>query len=392
MHHQGDSQQVDLIGRARALVPVLAGRAAEAERMRRIPEDVERALQDAGMFALTRPRRWGGHQADMRTYMGALVELARGDGAVAWAVSQLNNSQWIVGQLAPELREEVFAGPTSKVASVLYGQTTVERTEGGYIVDGRWQFCSGSYQADWVLAGAPIADEGAEPVFGFFVFPAREIEIEDDWQVSGFAATNSNSIVARKLFVPERRFARIDALATNAVSLAEVDTPIQRAALMPFLLVTAGVISIGMAQAMADEFLAQLPGRPIPYLNYATRGEAPVTHILLGEAMTKIQAARLLFYDAAAAVERAAERDEPMPIPQRLAARAQATYGIRLCNEAVESLLHASGGRALRLSNPLQRIDRDLRALSSHPVYTLPTAFELYGRAVLGMPPNTPFP
>jgi alkylation response protein AidB-like acyl-CoA dehydrogenase len=388
----GATMQCDLVGRARALIPLLTARSAEAERLRRLPDDVVQALDDAGMFALMRPRRYGGHQADITTYMRALAELARGDGSVGWLISQANNSQWLAAQMGPALREDVFAGATSRGASVLLGQSTVRRAPGGFVLDGRWPFCSGIHHADWVLLAAVVADDGAPPDPGFFAVPGRDLHVEDDWHVTGLAATGSNSVAARELFVPAHRFTGMIPLATNTTSLAEVDAPLYRAPLMPFVMTTAGIIAVGMAEAMLEHFKTQLPGRPLSYTNYASRAEAPATHVLLGEAVTKLRAARLLFTDAAATIERSAAAGEPMPIPERIATRDQAVYALHLCRDVTGALLDASGGRALQLANPLQRIDRDLRALSLHPVYSLATSREFRGRVELGMPPNTPFP
>lgn len=384
------AEQHELVGRARALVPLLAERAAEGERARRLPVEVERVLQDAGMFSLVRSRRYGGHQVDFTTYVDVLIELARGDGSAAWLVSQNNNTQWMVGQMGPTMIGEVFSGPRSNVASVLIGESTVRRVAGGFVVDGRWGYCSGCMQSDWVMLGAMVMDEGAPPEMGFFAAPVGDLEIVDDWHVTGFAATSSCSVAARSLLVPERRFAGISPMMLNTVTLAEVETPLQRAALMPFISISAGAIAVGMAEAMLAEFKVQLPGRPLVYTTYASRAEAPSTHIIVGAAAAKIHAARLLFHDAAATVEREAATGSPMAVPLRLATRAQGVLGMRLCYEAVEALLQASGARALQLSNPLQRIDRDLRALMMHPAFAADTTFEFAGRVALGLPPNTP--
>ena len=72
--------------------------------------------------------------------------------------------------------------------------------------------------------------------------------------------------------------------------------------------------------------------------------------------------------------------------------QAQVAYGMRLCVEAAALLVGASGGRVLQQTNPLQRIERNLRALIQHPAFTPQSYFEMYGRVQLGLPPNTPFP
>lgn len=381
-----------LITKARELSPLLARRAEESERLGRIPTDVERVLKEAGMFSLFRPRRHGGPQVDLGTYIDILIELGRGCGSVAWVTSQLNNGSWVALQLAPRLREQVFAEPETYVSAVLMGQSTLRRTPDGYVVSGRWPFCTGCYQSNWTLLGALGEGDGGQPELGLLAVPTRELEIEDDWRVCGLAATNSNTVSARQLLVPASRFARIDALCANEISAAEVDAPLYRAAMMPFIKTTAGAIAIGMAQAMLAEFKAQLPGRPIAYTTYAARSEAPVTHLTLGEVAVKIHTAELVYRSAAAAIERAVERDEPLPIPLRIEVQAQVGYGMRLCVEAAALLVGASGGRVLQQSNPLQRIERNLRALIQHPAFTPQSYFEMYGRVQLGLPPNTPFP
>jgi hypothetical protein len=41
------------------------------------------------------------------------------------------------------------------------------------------------------------------------------------------------------------------------------------------------------------------------------------------------------------------------------------------------------------LSHPLQRALRDINSISSHIVFDVDTAYELYGRSLVGLPPNS---
>ena len=105
--------------------------------------------------------------------------------------------------------------------------------------------------ADWVMVNC-IEPGALGP--RFCVLPIGDVGVEDVWHTAGMAATGSNTVTARQLLVPASRFARIDAVFANTVSAAEVDAPLYRAALMPFIKTTAGAVAIGMAQAMLDEF------------------------------------------------------------------------------------------------------------------------------------------
>ena len=55
--------------------------------------------------------------------------------------------------------------------------------------------------AEWVMVAAMEAERGPR----FCVLPRADVEVEDVWHVAGMAATGSNVIVARDVFVPDHR-------------------------------------------------------------------------------------------------------------------------------------------------------------------------------------------
>ena len=74
----------------------------------------------------------------------------------------------------------------------------------------------------------------------------------------------------------------------------------------------------------------------------------------------------------------------------RVSLRAQVAYAMELCRDSVSEICQAGGARAHLLDNPLQRALRDVNVMSSHIVYDMDGATELHGRALLGLPPNSP--
>jgi alkylation response protein AidB-like acyl-CoA dehydrogenase len=79
-----------------------------------------------------------------------------------------------------------------------------------------------------------------------------------------------------------------------------------------------------------------------------------------------------------------------MPTVRRAKARMDCAWAVRECLEAVELLIRASGGSALAETNELQLVARDIRAASMHGVLHFETTQEMYGRALLGLPPSSP--
>ena len=67
-----------LVARATALVPELAARVGEADKLRRVPDANVAALRQAGLFKVLQPRRYGGHQAGLRTHIDVVAEISRG--------------------------------------------------------------------------------------------------------------------------------------------------------------------------------------------------------------------------------------------------------------------------------------------------------------------------
>ena len=61
--------RAELMAKATALVPLLRAKAAETERARRIPDEVLAAIEQAGLFRMRAPKRFGG----MTTCMTSLV-------------------------------------------------------------------------------------------------------------------------------------------------------------------------------------------------------------------------------------------------------------------------------------------------------------------------------
>jgi 3-hydroxy-9,10-secoandrosta-1,3,5(10)-triene-9,17-dione monooxygenase len=76
-------------------------------------------------------------------------------------------------------------------------------------------------------------------------------------------------------------------------------------------------------------------------------------------------------------------------IPARAAIRARLTHATTSCRDAVRLMLDTAGSSAHELSNPLQRIARDVAMGSAHVVHDPLTTAELYGRTMLGLPPQT---
>jgi alkylation response protein AidB-like acyl-CoA dehydrogenase len=385
--------EFDVVASARSLVPVLRGRAVETDQLARLPEATVVDLEAARLFELTTPRCYGGLQSNLRTLMDAMVGLGRGDASVAWVATIINISNWFVATLyPPEVSDVVFAQPGVRIAAVLQPRACKARkVEGGVIIDeGVWAFNSGVYHAHWDMLGIAVTDPSGGPAYNAFaLLPMSQVQILDDWNTIGIRGSGSSSVSVRDVFVPDSHLTDGSQLATGAYRSTQLDGEwLYRAAFTPLGQIVIAFPALGAGLAALDIFLDQLPKRGIAQTAYTRQSEAPVTHLQLGEASAKIDAAQLVIRRAADEIERLARAGEDMDSLERARIRRDTGFADRLIWEAVDRLADAAGGSFAGASNPLNRVWQNARIATLHASLVTTSVYELYGRILCGLDPN----
>jgi alkylation response protein AidB-like acyl-CoA dehydrogenase len=376
-----------LVGQATALVPMLGAGAAAAEQTRRLPPATFDALSAADVFRMTAPKRFGGFEADFVTQCEVLAEIARGCPSASWAATILSAMSWLAGVFPDEAQEEIFGSRDPRVSGVFSPTGTAVRKSGGYVVNGRWGYNTGGHGGEWTVVNAVLTDNGEPGPPLCCIVRSSELERLDDWHASGMAATGSSTVIARDVFVPAHR-------ALPLPELVEARYPERHNAANPYfnyplatvLTANAAGTPVGIARGALELFRANLPGRAITYTFYASKVEAPVTHLQIGEAALAIDSADAHMRLACAQLD-----DGPRPIAKlsRIKVRAHAGAATRYAREAVDTLFHASGASAIQANVPIQRVQRDMQALANHAILHPQTNVELYGRVLCGLEPNT---
>ncbi|ROP40411.1 alkylation response protein AidB-like acyl-CoA dehydrogenase [Saccharothrix texasensis] len=374
------------------LVPVLRDKAAWADENRRLHDESIQALADAGIFKLRMPARYGGYEADTRTLVDVSIALGRADGALAWTVSTYWIASWIVGLFPDVAQDEVFTTPDVRVCGAVSPSGVVVPVEGGYVLNGSWHFVSGAWHANWQELATILLRPDEEPQPVIVAVPMSSLEIVDDWHTSGMSGSGSVTTVAKDVFIPATHIIPMEAaIRPNGVSELNADRPMWRSpTILAGSAATVGML-VGMAKAAYDAFMERIPGRPIRYTDYEHQAEAPITHIQVGTAYMKIEQAEYHAYHAAALVDAKAASGEPWTIAERARVRADEGWATKLAKEAVDLLASASGGSSIYRHEPIQRIVRDIQAISVHPMFSPDSNTETFGRVLCGLEPNTMF-
>ncbi|GIF16429.1 acyl-CoA dehydrogenase family protein [Actinoplanes teichomyceticus] len=384
--------RADLVRRAADLVPLLRTHARWSEQHRRLHDETIEALADAGVFRLRVPARFGGYEADTATLHDVLTQLGRGDGAVAWTASVWTIPGWMVGMFPDEVQQEVYATPDVRVCGTLSPTATGTPVPGGLKLNGRWGFISGALHSHWqeVIAMAPTPDgAGQWPVVA--LVPIGDLELADDWDTAGLRGSGSVTTVARDVFVPRERIVPLPAvLAGRSASAANTELAMYRSPLLGVANASSMGTVIGLAQAARETFLDRLPTRKIAYTAYERQADASITHLQLADATLKIDEAQFHASRVTALVDEGRGGDG-WTLEERARCRADMGAICRLGKEAVDLLALASGGSSLNLSNLMQRVVRDVYAVNLHALMVPSTNFELYGRVLCGLEPNSPY-
>lgn len=386
----------DCVERARTLVPLLRSHADETEANRVIHPDNITALREAGLFSISTPRRFGGMEHNLQTFLETVAELGRGCASTAWVASLQNGVAFLAGLFNDRCQQDIWGpNPLAHFCGVLSNNPSVvsKRVEGGWQVSGTWGFASGCLHADWALITFPVVDDvGAVIDDGIAMMPITDFTIKDTWHVVAMRGTGSNTLVGEDLFIPEHRVTSIIRATDGFNDNEHPDEALYRSAFAPYLCLIVVAPMLGMvAHGMeyVDEVLAK--EKPIIYTFYPSARISPGVQRSRAAAQVAYDAAWLHVRRAATVVDEAAAVGDYPDITTRMRIRMDVGYALRLLRTSMHHLLDIGGAGSFAEACPLQRDWRDLEMASRHGVLNPQIAEEAYGRHLVGIDePITP--
>ena len=381
----------ELIERARALVPRLIERAPQAERDRRVADEIIAAMKSTGLFRALQPKRWGGYETDLGTYYDIELVLAEGDMSAAWIYGVVGVTPWVMALFDDRAARDVWEKDSSSLIGLSLAPVgKVAEAEGGIRLSGRWPFASGCLYCDWALLGAfvppaPSAGAGAAPEWRMYLVPKADYEILDTWHTVGLKGTGSNDIVVRDAFVPHHRVRRmIDNISCVGPGQAVNTSPLYR---IPFGQVFGGGVAygaIGALQGMLDAFRAF--AGPRMRLGGRKTVEDPDAQLAVGDAENAIDELKTMIHRNVRNLTAYAERGEIPPQDERLKYKFQMATISERCRALAVRLFQVAGASGLYTDHRFGRILADINASRQH----VTNQHELHGREwgahLLGLP------
>jgi len=382
----------ELIDALKSLAPMLSEHAAQAKRQRKPVDEVMQAIEDTGAYRWFVPKKYGGYEYSLSGFMEVGLALGEGCTSHAWVTTFCMEHNWLLSLYDQAAQDDIFGKHPYIIAPGSLAPNGKATPVGdGYRVSGRWQWGTGVMHANWVMAGVltPVAGREA-PMLGMYVLPVEEVQIVDTWHVEGMVGTGSNDIVIDDVFVPEHRLVDLSLIVDGTSPGSKLhDSPIYRMPMLPVLGLTATAPLVGAARNAVSLFEERMQGRTV-YGTNSKQGERALAQSRLAHARVEMDSIVNQLFHIAREVEDWGERGEPCPEMDRARLRVDIGHVVRRSRNVVRDVVEACGASAHFLDNPLQRILRDLNTASCHTVFDLDVSTEVYGRLLVGLPPNAP--
>lgn len=386
-------------------VVVAARRIAEAaakssdwiDEHERLPDDVVTAMSAAGLFQLYLPALQHGPEAHPLASFAVTEALARADGSTAWCISISTALSQYLAAFDPALIAELGGTtPDFRLAGSARPLGRARPVEGGFMVDGRWDFASNVRHARWYL-GTCVLDDGGPPTptprTRTAMFPVEQVVIDETWDALGMRGTGSHDVIVEDVFVPNERMGSGRWLRARTEQIFH-----PRLAGIITWSPTAGV-ALGLARGALDAFgtLAEGGSARSPV---ALRRRAEV-QLAIGRAEVAVGAARAYVVETIDAAWNAVtgtgtgagtdSQIDPRALDVTVArARAAITHAMGEGARVTRDLIEVAGTGGIFRSTGLERRFRDAHVAARHAA-GLPMHLEAAGRVFLGLPADAPY-
>lgn len=376
-----------LIESARTLSCQFHGRADEIEQARRLPPDVARQMAEAGFYRMGAPLAVGGLETPPTVSSRVFEILAQGDASAAWVAFIGMTSYTSLAALPVAVGQEILADPNTLLTGVFAPNGNAEKTAGGFQVSGRWQWGSGSQNAEWVMGGVmlredgePMRDKHNRPRSSMVVMPASDIEHLDTWHVSGLCGSGSLDYQVQDVFVPDERvvgYCRRDAVPRTSLHAFPNFT---------LLALGIGAVCMGIARAAIDELVALAASKKrVGARN--TVAEQQFSQIKLAQAEADLRSARAFYYEMLEQAWQCSVNDQKVDVSLRRDLRLAVNNAVSKSVGVVEEMYNLGGGSAVYKTSRLQRQFRDINVAKTH-IMVSNQVLETVGALYFGLEPN----
>lgn len=389
----------EVVARARSLRETIRAQQDQAEALGHYTEDVHERMIELGLYHLLTPRRYGGSEVSLKTWLRTVIEISAGDPGTGWCYCLGHSHNIQAASLFGEhVQDELFgtAAGYFRASHSLAPAGTAIPVEGGYRLTGVSRYQSGSPYSTHAIVLVRVEDAGeGEPRAVQAILSADQFRLLDDWgggRVLGMRASGSNSVAFDDVFVPADRMAPptwAGETPPERTGAGIHGNPMYIGSVQTFLGAELAAVVVGTARAAIDEWTELSRTRLSPLPPFVTRDRDPASQRILGEATIKADAAEAMLLQVADTIEQwsadfAAGR---APLTRGMDTRLNG-LGLeagRLAADAVEMLVRSAGSSEARPGRRMERYSRDVQMYLTHAAAQYGAWMQGIGATVLGV-------
>ncbi|TSD98275.1 hydroxylase [Gordonia rubripertincta] len=346
--------------------------AAEGETLMRLTDASAKSLRDSGVIRMLQPKEYGGFESHPREFAETVMATAALDGATGWVAGIVGVHPWALAAFDDKAQNEIWGADNDMWMASPYAPMGVAvPTDGGYVLNGRWSFSSGTDHCGWVMIGAAVGDKDGNRTGQILhvVLPRSDYEIDaDSWNVVGLRGTGSKDLIVKDAFIPTYR--TIDAeivLSGEGWKHAGRDETLYK---FPFSYIfPLGITSalIGMTEGALACYVAaqkervQVSGIPIK--------EDPYVLFAISEAAAEISASRVSLLEMVDRFWDKTDKGVEITFAERAEGRRTQVSAAWRATRAMDEIFARAGGAAAHLKTPMQRFWRDAHVGLTHAIH-----------------------
>jgi 3-hydroxy-9,10-secoandrosta-1,3,5(10)-triene-9,17-dione monooxygenase len=382
-----------LIERARALIPAVRDQQDEAERLGHHTAELDRRFTEAGFYRILQPRRFGGYQFGLPTFWRVMLAVSAGDPGTGWALTLGAHHALGIGAWFSEAGQGEIFGRSGDFRAPHrappMGQA--QPADGGYVVSGTWDYCSGIAHATHFMGNAMVTGT-ADRITA--VLPRDQVTVLDDWgggATLGMSSSGSNSVRVDGVFVPAHWTAPADWTHGETMAPgAALHGPLYCGRIYGVYHAGLVIPVIGAARAALEEYEQIIKSKLTYFPPQIPRYTHPDYQRTYGHALALTDAAEAIVLQAGdrymELAERWARTGEPFTREDDVRLFTMIQQAGQLAAQAVHLVFAASSSSAAKRGTRLQRYYRDTAMYHGHiAAQYLTTAGEL-ARVHFGLP------
>jgi 3-hydroxy-9,10-secoandrosta-1,3,5(10)-triene-9,17-dione monooxygenase len=380
-----DLTPTEVIARAEHLRPVLLEEQAATEERTFYSEETHEAFAAAGFYRILQPRMFGGYEFEVPTFYKVIIEISRGCPSTGWCLSLAAAHSLQAGSFFDEQAQRDMFGPDGEFRAAARDtpRGTARKVDGGYVVNGTWDYCSGIPWSTHFMAAAMV-DQGSDSPVEYDQFSGRQLLLvlrRDQWErlhdwgnMIGLRGSGSHSVEVVDAFVPDHMLHKINLLDVDAsdgtVGGRLHGNPMYAGRQVGFFGAELASIAVGTAKAMVDEYERIITTRKTTFSPHVLRAMNHDYQRTLGQAMGMVDAAEAvvlqvgrLYMDHCRA---AAAAEQPFTLEMDYRLDQMAIQAGFLAWQAADILVRTGGSSPMANGARLQRYLRDLTQYRTH--------------------------